>query len=321
MDRNLTRSIAALVLSSSGAMAACNFVPPPDTPLRADGFYADARGSEIDPTRKAARDRETAIYEAVVRRVQASADAFALRGDAQAGRCALEQLDTWARMQPLAGRLATRQANYERNWYLAGFALAYLKLRGSGAAETRSRVENWFAAMAAGSEAALDAGEVPGNNLLYWSGLALGAAGLATGNPQFDRRARAILDQGLASVGRTGMLPLELRRGRKALDYHAFAAAPLSLLALIAQARESPFDSAALARLGEAVLAGLADPRPFGAAAGDAQEMPPAWNLAWLPVYRSLVPGGALPAYSPASHFLGGDVAATTEAIRAVVPR
>lgn len=321
MDRKLLRGVAALTLWSSGATAACNITPPPETPLRADGFHADPRGSEIDPARKAARDRETAIYERVVRDVQASADAFALRGDAVAGQCAIAQLDAWAKAKPLSGRLAPEQANYERSWYLAGFALAYLKLRGAGAAETRARIENWFRAMADGSKAALDAGEVPGNNLLYWSGLALGAAGLATRSEPLDGRAWEILKQGLASVRPDGMLALELRRGRKALDYHAFAAAPLVLLAVMADARRQPYDGEALARLGEAILAGIADPRPFRVATGDAQEMPAEWNLAWLPVYRALVPGGVIPAHSSASHFLGGNVAATVTAIRAAMTR
>lgn len=321
MNRKPLRAVVVLAVWSTGAAADCNIPPPPGAPLSVDGFYADRRGRDVDPVRKAERDRAVEAYERLVREVQASADGFVERGDVSAGRCALRQLDAWAAAGPLTGRLATRQANYERNWYLAGFALAYLKLRPLEDEARRARIEAWFAAMAEGCLGAIDAGEVPGNNLLYWSGLALAAAGLATRSEPLVERGERILADGLASVSGAGLLPLETSRGRKALGYHAFAAAPLTLLAFMSRARGRPFDGQALERLGDAVLSGLAEPRRFGIAAGAPQEMPEAWNLAWLPAYRALVPGGPVPAYAPASHFLGGDVRATMAAIRAVVSR
>lgn len=321
MDRKLPRAVVALALWSTGASADCNIVPPPDTPLATEGFYADRRGSVVDPTRKAARDKVVAIYETALRRVQASADAFATRADAAAGKCALRHLDAWAAAGPLTGRLATPQANYERNWYLAGFALAYLKVRAGAEAGARTRIETWLVAMAQGTLAALDAGEVPANNLLYWSGLGLAAAGLATTSKPLADRAQTILRTGLAAIGPDGTLPLETGRGSKALDYHVFAAAPLTLLAFMAETGRQPFDRAALKRLGTGILAGLEDPAPFAVAAGEPQERPADWTLAWLPVYRALVPGGELPMHSQASHFLGGDVQSTMNAIRAVLAR
>lgn len=113
-----------------------------------------------------------------------------------------------------------------------------------------------------------------------------------------------------------GSLQAELDRGAKALDYHAFAAAPLVLLAVIADARRMPFDRSALDRLGRFVLAGIADPAELQRRTGHAQSQPEAWTLAWLPAYASLIPTLPLPAHATRSHFLGGDIGATLAAIR-----
>ncbi|MBT9292230.1 alginate lyase family protein [Hyphomicrobiaceae bacterium 22] len=268
----------------------------------------------MDPARRAARDRAVAIYEAVVRAVQAGADDYALGGDASAGACALGQLRAWARGGVLVGALATQQGEYERAWYLTGLALGYLKLRpldGHG-----RPVEDWLRAMADGVVAVLDQDRIPANNLLYWSGLALAASGLATGSQAHLARGQDILTAGLAAVAADGSLKAELDRGAKALDYHAFATAPLVLLAVIAEARGKPFDRAALERLGRFVLAGIADPAVLSRRTGRTQSRPEDWNLAWLPAYASLIPTRALPSHATRSHFLGGDIGATLAAIR-----
>ncbi len=320
-NRHLRAACIVLGTCSVGAKAECILVPPPGNALSVDGFYRDRRGSVVDPKRRDARDQAVAVYESTIRQVQAQADAYVLRGEKEAGTCALRQLDAWAKAGTLTGRLETRQANYERNWYLAGFALAYLKLHGLEGAEEKNRIEGWLGDMAAASAGAIDSGEVPGNNLLYWAGLALGAAGLATKSSKLEERGQAILQDGLNAISPDGMLGMEARRGAKALDYHAFAAAPLVLLAFIADARGRGFDKAALIRLVDAILSGLRSPERFAAAAGALQVMPAEWNLAWLPVYRALVPGEILAAHATSSHFLGGDVFATMAAIRYAASR
>ncbi|WP_204308177.1 alginate lyase family protein, partial [Klebsiella aerogenes] len=88
-----------------------------------------------------------------------------------------------------------------------------------------------------------------------------------------------------------GTLPREMGRGEKALDYHAFAAAPLATLALIESARGRPFDRDALRRLAERVMAGVGDSAFFAGRAGAAQVAPAAWNLAWLGILRAVLPG------------------------------
>ncbi|MBN8945416.1 MAG: alginate lyase family protein [Rhizobiales bacterium] len=294
----------------------------PAAPFAVDGFYADRQGSMVDAVRRAARDRAVAPYEAFVRLVQRQADAFATRQDRAEADCALDSLASWARAGILTGALSSPQAEYERNWYLAGLALAYLKLMTVADGDRRTAIETWLGRLAGSTEGALDRGVIPANNLSYWAGLALAAAGLATGNPEREARATRVLRDGLAAVGPDGTLPQELRRGEKALDYHAFAAAPLATLALVESARGRPFDREALRHLSERVMAGVGDPAFFAGRAGAAQVAPAAWNLAWLGIYRTVVPGeGPMPAHATASHFLGGDVEATIAAIRQTAGR
>lgn len=324
--RRLAQVLPALLglglWSPPAGAADCRLVAAPTGTFLVEGFYADRQGSVIDGARRAAREQAVAPYEDFVRLVQGQADAFALGGDPAAARCGLDNLAGWARAGVLAGALASPQADYERNWYLAALALAYLKLVPVADPDSRGVIEPWLGRMARSAETVLDRGTIPPNNLSYWAGLALAAAGLATGTPDLEARAARVLRDGLAAVGPDGTLPQEMSRGEKALDYHAFAAAPLTALALIETARGRRFDRDALVRLAERAISGLGDTAFFVGRAGAAQVAPAAWNLAWLGIYRALVPDRrTLPPYAAASHFLGGDVSATIAAIRRAASR
>jgi poly(beta-D-mannuronate) lyase len=319
-------AVAMVVLVFAPARAApatesCVLIAPPSRALDVDGFYADRQGSVVDERRRAARDAAMAPYETFVRRVQALADGFALRGTEADGRCALRLLADWAGHGVLLGALPTRQAEYERNWYLAGLALAYLKVKPLAGASERAAVERWLAGIGDGAARAVDQGLIPPNNLHYWAGLALASAGLAAGRGDLEARGTAILRQGLAAIAPDGSLPAEMARGSKAMDYHAFAAAPLALLALIETRRARPFDPDGLDRLVRRIVRGLADPASFARQAGAAQAAPAAWNLAWLAIYRQLDPAMPLPPAASASHFLGGDVEASIAALQRAAAR
>lgn len=164
----------------AAAEVGCRIAPPPAEALDVDGSHADPAGRRVDPARRAARDRAVAVYEAVVRAVQAGADDYALGGDAAAGTCALDQLRTWARGGVLVGALASGRATMSGLGSYSGLALAYLKLRPLAGHDRP--VEDWLRAMADGVVGAIDRDRIPANNLLYWSGLALAASGLAAGS-------------------------------------------------------------------------------------------------------------------------------------------
>ncbi|MFK8252511.1 alginate lyase family protein [Ancylobacter terrae] len=304
--------------AGAAGASSCAVPAPPAAPLRVEGFYGDAQHSVVDPARRAAHDAAVAPYEAFVRQIAEGADAYRGRGDAAAGRCALDRLAGWARAGALTQALAPGQAQYERNWYLASLALAYLKLKPLATSDDRAVVEGWLSAIAARTAAFVDGRARPGNNLLYWAGLALAASALATGDAGLEARADAILAEGLAAIRPDGTLPAEMARGGKALAYHAFAAEPLVALATIALARgKAPAtDLAPLRALVGRVVAGVADPAFFVARAGAPQERPAEWSLAFLDLYAAMAPGVVLPPHGTRTHFLGGDVAGTLAAIR-----
>lgn len=308
--------IAGALLIEAASAAGCDMIAPPSEPLTVAPFYADPQGSVIDARRRAERDRAVAPYEAFVRVVQAQADAFTSRGDVTARDCAIKNLTSWARSNVLVGRLRTAQANYERNWYLTGFSLAYLKIRSAIHSTDAVAIEDWLRHMATDATAAIDAGAIPPNNLLYWAGLALETVGIATGDAALQSRARRILLDALMAVAPDGTLAREMSRGAKALDYHAFAAAPLVLMALIETQCGRPADLPALMRLADRVIGGLRDPVFFDRQARAPQEQPARWSLAWLGIYQALVPGAVVPTYDTVSHFLGGDIRQTIAAVR-----
>src|SRR5262249_52902822 len=129
------------------------------------------------------------------------------------------------------------------------------------------------------------------NNHAYWAGLAVAAAGAAA-------QRRALFDWGLArarigiaQVRADGFLPLELERRSLALHYHLFALAPLVMLAELGAVNGVDLykeGDGAIRRLADRVIMGLADPAPFAAAAGAAQEIklpPRGADLAWAEPY------------------------------------
>jgi poly(beta-D-mannuronate) lyase len=156
------------------------------------------------------------------------------------------------------------------------------------------------------------------NNHAYWAGLAVAATGVATNDHRlFDwgiSRGRV----GLAQIQADGTLPLELARKSLALHYHAFALAPLVLLAEIAVANGVPFydeNHGALRRLADKVLAGMDHLEIFEALVNAPQKFtlpPDATHLAWAEAYGARFPDPRIARWLSASRplvdmRLGGD--------------
>src|SRR5271165_5043136 len=69
------------------------------------------------------------------------------------------------------------------------------------------------------------------NNHYYWAGVELGAVGIeANDRSDFDWAIKAA-GEGIARIRPDGTLPQEMRRGKRALHYHLYAAAPLVMIA------------------------------------------------------------------------------------------
>jgi poly(beta-D-mannuronate) lyase len=267
-------------------------IPAPVHDLNGVSYYTDADHSVADPVLKRQNEEAFGPLRAFVAHVVLLVDGWMVSRPAQPAYAAqaVEALAAWARAGALLGE-ANRQGEYERAWTLAGLALAYLRLRDAPGLDrgARADIEAWLVKLAELVRPNYDRTDrmSAANNHAYWAGLAVGAAGAAAQN-------RALFDWGLArarvgigQVRADGFLPLELERKGRALHYHLFALAPLVLTAELAAANGVDLykeGNGAIRRLADRVIAGLADPVPFAAAAGAAQELkrpPRGADLAW----------------------------------------
>ena len=289
------------------------------------GYYSDQAKSRIDPAALARQRAQTRVLRQFLDHVAKASDRAVIgprRLRMHQANCALRWLRAWAVGNAYLGRMATRQAEAQQRWDLAGLALAYFKVRHLAADADRRRIAPWLTAVADRAAAIfIDRGRVR-NNHWYWLGLALGAVGHATDNEQHWRQARRIMHDAAADVTSHGVLPLELRRGRRALHYHDFALQPLIVLAELAAVRGEDWyrlGDGALHRLVDITVAGLNTPRLFDRLAGITQQRPVRPRAGWLQLYDDRFPV-RLPALRPVAaaydRRLGGSVRALAAVLR-----
>lgn len=337
-DTARTIGIAVLMAAAAcllpGRLAHASDCPaPPDAARDLDfaGYYRDARGSAIDPDRKRAYDAARKDLTRFVSEVAKRADRSQTKAKAEArlaeARCALSWLEAWAREGAYLGRMTGKQADYQRKWDLAGLALAYLKLKQHATPAQHSSIAAWLLAIGRKARAFFDDRGRKRNNHWYWLGLALGATGSATGDAWAWGEARRIFEDGARDVTADGTLPMELARGGRALDYHAFSAMPLVVLAELARARARgenwyALGDNALPRLADRTLAGLVQPEVFDRLAGVRQYRPPNARAGWIELYRARFPSRTpaevsekLPDIKHGHRWLGGDVRVLTKVL------
>jgi len=178
--------------------------------------------------------------------------------------CVLEWLDSWAKTGALLGS-RTQQGRYEQQWALVSIAAAYLKVRDSQGLDVskKARVEAWIVKLV---EAMLThysmnpQREDSSNNHRYWAGLGTVLAGIASNNKKMFNWGLDAFATGVNQIWGDGILPLEDRRGNKALHYHNFALEPLILIAEAAAANGMDlysFREGAIHKLVKRVLDGL----------------------------------------------------------------
>ncbi|MBV8119817.1 MAG: alginate lyase family protein [Alphaproteobacteria bacterium] len=295
----------------------CAQSPQPMRDIVVGGFYTDLASSVIDPNALAWKEQALKPLNAFTAAVTMRSDRLIASRDGapDAARCALDWLTAWADAGAMLGTVS-HQGAYEREWRLAGLALAWLKLRQAPGLDhdKSARVVAWLGALADAVGPPYNAppkGRIPSsrNNHAYWAGLAVAAAGIAT-----DDRARfewgiSRYHMGIADIAADGTLPLELARKKRALHYHLFALLPLVMLAELGEANGLPLyraNNGALSRLVDTTITGLDDPAIFVRLTGEAQDVSAAtlgglaggkgFDAAWLePYYARMRDPSALP--------------------------
>ena len=186
-----------------------------------------------------------------------------------------------------------------RKWTLAGLSSVYLRLKFSSTApllkdaERAGKIETWFSDVAdiVVKEWPPDAPLQKINNHSYWVGWSLMSTAVATNRRDLFDRALVFYRIFEKQVDADGYLPNELARKTRALAYHAYALAPLAMIAAFAKANGIDLaleGDRALARLADRVFIGLDDPASFAIKTGvqqDPEALSEQGQWAWIEPY------------------------------------
>jgi poly(beta-D-mannuronate) lyase len=292
--------------------------------LTMDGFYRldDPTHSIIDPVRQAAYDRASKNVKGAGVEIVAAADDFRKTGSRAAAVCSLNLINALAAQNSMDGKMSSNQAYYVQGWVAGAIAIAYLKVCGYGLSDPQkdASIAAWLKRIADHTKSFYDAkkeGDGNRNNHFYWAGIEVAAIGtLANDRTDFDWGVKAY-SSGVDDIQPDGTLPLEMKRGSRALHYHLYALAPLVLLAEFGEANGIDLyarDNGALHRLVNTSVQGLIDPTFFERASGVKQEIsarPSGDQIGWAPPYLRRFPNTALKTFvvqasSLSVYYLGG---------------
>jgi poly(beta-D-mannuronate) lyase len=269
-----------------------------------DGFYAlnDPTHSIIDPVRQKEYERTAGPVKQEGNVVVAAADAFRRTGSSTAADCVIHHMEAEARDRALTGTMSSSQAYFVQGWVAGAEAIAYLKVDGAHrtTAEQRALILPWLERNAELTRSYYDArvkqAAAGAQNHFYWAAVQLAATGIATGNRADFDWAMERAKRGIDAIAPDGTLAEEMRRGKRALHYHLYAASPLVMLAELGLPNGVDlyaYDNGALKKLVEVSTHGLVDPALFEKRTGIPQERPDpptAEAIGWAEPYNRRFP-------------------------------
>lgn len=272
--------------------------------LTTDRFYSDAKSSIIDPEKWKAYVVTSGPYKELGQRIVDAADAYRTTGSRAAVECAVQHMQVAAKDGVFTGKMSSNQAYYVQGWVIGAIAIAYLKVRGSGliSAEQSHEILPWIVSVVRQTMDYYDALRQKGtgdgeNNHLYWAGVEVSAAGIAANDRKLFEWGIETYHVGVAQIEPDGSLPLEMKRGQRALHYHLYALAPLVYLAEFGE--DNGLDlyaerNYALKKLVALSTQGMEDNSFFVKEAGIAQDTPKgpptAEEISWAKLYVSRFP-------------------------------
>jgi poly(beta-D-mannuronate) lyase len=314
-------AVKVKVTDTPYACPAAFFVP---RDLTMDGFYRldDPTHSIIDPIRQDAYNHASESVKSAGLAIVAAADDFRETGSRAAALCSLSLIHALAAQNSMDGKMSSNQAYYVQGWVAGAIAIASLKVRGYGFSTLQDDASSaaWLRRIADQTEsfyAARKESDSNRNNHFYWAGVEIAAIGIfADDQGAFDWGIKAYTN-GVDRIQPDGTLPLEMKRGSRALHYHLYALAPLVLLAEFGEANGIDLygrDRGALHRLVNASVQGLVNPTLFERATGMKQEVPahPSGDqIGWGPPYLRRFPDPTLKSFvtnasSLSVYYLGG---------------
>ena len=269
-----------------------------------DGFYAanDPTHSIIDPVRQKEYDRTAGPVKREGNQVVAAADNFRASGSEAAAACVIHHMEVQARAGALTGKMSSSQAYFVQGWVAGAEAIAYLKVDGAHrtTAAQRALILPWLQKNADLTRSFYDARakEPAGGaqNHFYWAAVQLAATAMVTGNRADFDWAMEKAKRGIDAIHPDGTLPEEMRRGKRALHYHLYAASPLVMLAELGLPNGVDlysYNNGALKKLVEVSTHGLIDASLFEKRTGIPQERPDpptAEAIGWAEPYNRRFP-------------------------------
>ncbi len=277
----------------------------PSAPIAPDiTITKNLNNSNLSPVVKevAYPESSTALRDLAARTVAAS-DAFLHTGGRAAARCTITLLADAAADHAMAGYMASSDAAAEQSITLRSIAIAYLKVRGSGAAtpEEQALISAWLEDVAQQERARLTEGRCPqkrfGAHGHHGIAIVLADEAVAISNNDWklvDWSLKQYRDAVQQIDGR-GMLAADTH-GQYALKFNLLSAACLAQIAELAEVNGVDlydYDKGRIGILIEAVSRGLIDPGPFSKATGTAQSVPSAiqpWEVVWAAGYNRRFP-------------------------------
>jgi poly(beta-D-mannuronate) lyase len=309
-----------LKITLTDAAYKCPQPPPFAILLHAEGYYTDAHHSIIDPAKQKATDEATEAPSHLGQWTGRAADAYLATGSRAAAQCVYSLLDAASKAKAWSGEMPTGQGNYEQHWMLSGTAVAYLKVRSSGAgtAEQNRAIQKWFGVLAGRVRNYTEkrrgdhkTDSDAWNNHLYWSGLAVAAAGIAGNNRSDFHWGIDAYKAGVSEIRPDGVLPREMARAGMALHYHLYSLAPLVMLAELGEANGIDLyaeNHGAIHRLVKLCEAGLLNHEIFAKYTGVPQTMPPTISgndIGWAVPYVKRFPDPQLSRWIAQASWLG----------------
>jgi poly(beta-D-mannuronate) lyase len=276
--------------------------------LTTDRFYSDSKSSIIDPEKWKAYVASSGPVKKLGQQIVDATDAYRTTGSRDAAECAIQHMEAAAKDGVFTGKMSSNQAYYVQGWVIGAIAIAYLKVRDSGLVLPGQErdILPWIVDVVHQTMNYYDSrrqkatGDAQ-NNHLYWAGVEISAAGIAANNRKLFDWGMDTYRAGVAEIQPDGSLPLEMRRGRRALHYHLFAVSPLVYLAEFGEDNGLHLYAEhdyAIKKLAVLSTQGLIDNSFFTKAAGIAQDAPDgpptAEEISWAKIYVARFPDPAI---------------------------
>jgi poly(beta-D-mannuronate) lyase len=213
-----------------GSCVAMPMVPVPTGEMQIPHHYLHASNGPTNP----AEAEATRTYGAFEHRITSGMNQWVATGNEAEARCALEQMDAWAKANTLTNYdpKAYSQSWFQAEWTLAsaGVTDSVLKQDKALDAAQQERVAVWLR-KAAHQLISYEKPDALGNNHHYWRALAATSIGVLSNDDKLFRYGVEVFKQAVGQEDESGAFPLEMARHENAIHYQAFALQPLIMIA------------------------------------------------------------------------------------------